>query len=88
MTFPPPPRYCVSVREADAPEEVAARTWMRRKPCCDCGETVIYSAAGLRWELIRRYLIICNRCAHERTIEAGDMSWTYVVAPRPRGTLD
>jgi hypothetical protein len=80
--------YCISSREADAPEHVTGRTWMRRRPCCDCGETVIYAPAPLSYELLCDYLIICKQCAHERLIEAGDMSWTYTVEPRPRPNLD
>lgn len=82
------PRYCISIREADAPEVVQARTWMRRRPCCDCGEIVIYGGEPLLWELLRQYLIICKQCAHERTIEHGNMNWTYHVEPRPRPNLD
>lgn len=57
---------------------------MRRKPCCDCGETVAYDPYPLVWELIRPYLIICNVCATARKLEAGGLSWTYKVEPRPR----
>lgn len=84
-----PPRFCISVLEEQAPEEIQAQRWRRRRPCCDCGRTVIYAPMGLLWELLRDYLIICSACAHERTIAAdGSMNWTYDVRPRPKPGLN